>query len=37
VGLGFGLERLLLVRDDDESGERVARSTAHLDGDRLHL
>lgn len=37
VGLGFGLERLLMVRDGHENIERVARSMAYLDGCRLHL
>jgi len=37
VGLGFGLERLLLVRDGHENIERVARSLSYLDGARLHL
>lgn len=37
VGLGFGLERLLMVRDGHENIERVARSIAYLDGCRLHL
>lgn len=37
VGLGFGLERLLMVRDDHENIERVGRSVSYLDGCRLHL
>jgi pyrrolysyl-tRNA synthetase-like protein len=37
VGLGFGLERLLVVRDGHENIERVARSLSYLDGVRLHL
>jgi phenylalanyl-tRNA synthetase alpha chain len=37
VGLGFGLERLLVVRDEHENIERVARSLTYLDGARLHL
>jgi pyrrolysyl-tRNA synthetase-like protein len=37
VGLGFGLERLLVVRDGHENIERVARSLTYLDGARLHL
>ncbi len=37
VGLGFGLERLLLARDAHQNIERVARSLSYLDGVRLHL
>lgn len=37
VGLGFGLERLLMVRDGHENIERVGRSVSYLDGSRLHL
>ena len=40
VGLGFGLERLLLVREGDPGGgaiERFGRSVNYLDGVRLHL
>jgi phenylalanyl-tRNA synthetase alpha chain len=37
VGLGFGLERLLVAREGHENIERVARSLSYLDGVRLHL
>jgi pyrrolysyl-tRNA synthetase-like protein len=37
VGLGFGLERLLVARDGHENIERVARSLSYLDGARLNL
>ena len=37
VGLGFGLERLLLTREGLQNIERVARSLSYLDGIRLHL
>jgi len=37
VGLGFGLERLLMVRDGHENIERVGRSLSYFDGCRLHL
>jgi pyrrolysyl-tRNA synthetase-like protein len=37
VGLGFGLERLLLARDAHQNIERIARSLSYLDGVRLHL
>ena len=35
VGLGFGLERLLLARDGLAGIERVGRSLNYLDGVRL--
>ena len=35
VGLGFGLERLLVARDDLAGIERVGRSLSYLDGVRL--
>ncbi len=37
VGLGFGLERLLVARDAHQNIERVARSLSYLDGVRLFL
>ena len=37
VGLGFGLERLLLAREDETTIERVGRSLSYLDGVRLNL
>ncbi len=35
VGLGFGVERLLVARDDLSGIERVGRSLSYLDGVRL--
>lgn len=37
VGLGFGMERLLVARDGHANIERVARSLSYLDGVRLFL
>lgn len=37
VGLGFGLERLLLAREGLAGIERVGRSVSYLDGVRLNL
>jgi pyrrolysyl-tRNA synthetase-like protein len=37
VGLGFGLERLLVARDGLAGIERVGRSLSYLDGIRLQL
>ena len=37
VGLGFGLERLLVARDGLTGIERVGRSLSYLDGVRLQL
>jgi len=37
VGLGFGLERLLVARDGLAGIERVGRSLSYLDGVRLQL
>ncbi len=37
VGLGFGLERLLVARDGLAGIERVGRSVSYLDGVRLQL
>jgi phenylalanyl-tRNA synthetase alpha chain len=37
VGLGFGLERLLMAAEGDESIGRWGRSLAYLDGIRLNL
>jgi pyrrolysyl-tRNA synthetase-like protein len=37
VGLGFGLERLLLVREGASAIERFGRSTTYLDGVRLNI
>ena len=37
VGLGFGLERLLMVRESHANIERTGRSLAYVDGVRLNL
>ena len=37
VGLGFGLERLLMVREGHANIERAGRSLAYVDGVRLNL
>ena len=37
VGLGFGLERLLMVREGHTGIERAGRSLAYMDGVRLNL
>lgn len=37
VGIGFGLERLLMAGDPDTNMSRVARSLAYLDGTRLTI
>ena len=37
VGLGFGLERLLMARDGHPNIERVGRSLTYADGVRLNL
>lgn len=37
VGLGFGLERMIMVREGHENIHRVGRSLAYLDGARLNL
>jgi pyrrolysyl-tRNA synthetase-like protein len=37
VGLGFGLERLLMARDGYVSAERVGRSLSYVDGVRLNI
>ena len=37
VGLGFGLERLLMTRDGHPNIERVGRSLTYADGVRLNL
>ncbi len=37
VGLGFGLERMLVAREGLPSIERVARSLAYVDGVRLNI
>ena len=37
VGIGFGLERLLMVVENSESLGRMGRSLAYLDGVRLNI
>ena len=37
VGIGFGLERLLMVRENSNSLAKMGRSLAYLDGVRLNL
>ena len=37
VGIGFGLERLLMLRDNYSSIHRVGRSISYLDGVRLNI
>jgi phenylalanyl-tRNA synthetase alpha chain len=37
VGIGFGLERLLMVAEDIKSMGRLGRSLGYLDGIRLNL
>ena len=37
VGLGFGLERLLMAREGYANIERVGRSLSYVDGVRLNI
>ncbi len=37
VGIGFGLERLLMVAEDIRSMGRLGRSLGYLDGIRLNI
>ena len=37
VGLGFGLERLIMAREGYPNIERVGRSLAYVDGVRLNV
>jgi len=37
VGLGFGLERMIMLREGHENIHRVGRSLAYLDGVRLNI
>jgi phenylalanyl-tRNA synthetase alpha chain len=37
VGIGFGLERLLMVSEKSESLARMGKSLAYLDGIRLNI
>jgi len=37
VGIGFGLERLLMVKEKTQSLGRIGRSLAYLDGIRLNI
>jgi pyrrolysyl-tRNA synthetase-like protein len=37
VGIGFGLERLLMVRENFQNIQRVGRALVYLDGERLNI
>ena len=37
VGIGFGLERLLMVAENSKSLKRMGKSLAYLDGIRLNI
>jgi phenylalanyl-tRNA synthetase alpha chain len=37
VGIGFGLERLLMVAEKSQSLGKMGRSLAYLDGIRLNI
>jgi pyrrolysyl-tRNA synthetase-like protein len=37
VGLGFGLERLLMVRENFQNIQRAGRALVYLDGERLNI
>lgn len=37
VGIGFGLERLLMVREDFQNIQRAGRALVYLDGERLNI
>jgi hypothetical protein len=37
VGVGFGVERLALVREGFQNIQRVSRSLEYLDGVRLNI
>jgi phenylalanyl-tRNA synthetase alpha chain len=37
VGIGFGLERLLMVREGGQNIQRMAKSITYLDGVRLNI
>jgi phenylalanyl-tRNA synthetase alpha chain len=37
VGIGFGLERLLMIREDFQNIQRAGRALVYLDGERLNI
>ena len=37
VGLGFGLERLLMARENLQNIQRAGRALVYLDGERLNI
>jgi len=37
VGIGFGLERLLMVREEFQNIQRAGRALVYLDGERLNI
>ncbi len=37
IGIGFGLERLLMVRENFQNIQRVGRALIYLDGERLNI
>ncbi|MGI6066737.1 MAG: pyrrolysine--tRNA(Pyl) ligase large subunit [Bacillota bacterium] len=37
VGIGFGLERLLMIKEGGQNVQRLARSVTYLDGVRLNI
>ena len=37
VGIGFGLERLLMIKEGGQNVQRMARSVTYLDGVRLNI
>jgi phenylalanyl-tRNA synthetase alpha chain len=37
VGIGFGLERLLMVRENFQNIQRAGRALVYLDGERLNI
>jgi phenylalanyl-tRNA synthetase alpha chain len=37
VGIGFGLERLLMVRENFHNIQRAGRALVYLDGERLNI
>ena len=37
VGIGFGLERLLMVAGGSQNLKRIGRSLSYLDGIRLNI
>jgi phenylalanyl-tRNA synthetase alpha chain len=37
VGIGFGLERLLMARENFQNIQRAGRALVYLDGERLNI